>query len=84
MGGGENKKLKQKLVTLNSTNNITLNKEVESEKLKLLDDYKNHLQRKNKQSMVEETKSHSLLTNSNMEQTTTANDHEEQQKKAIV
>ena len=34
-------------MTLNSTNNISLNKEVESEKQKLLDDYKNHLHKNN-------------------------------------
>ncbi len=72
LSGQNHKKLKQKLMTLNSTNNITLNKEVESEKQKLLDDYKNHLH-KNKQSMVEETKSHTLLMSS-AEQTTTANE----------
>jgi hypothetical protein len=44
---GNNKKLKQKLITLNSSNNLILNKEVESEKQRLLEDYKNHL-KKNK------------------------------------
>lgn len=42
-----NKKLKQKLITMNTSNNLKLNKEVESDKMKLLEDYKNHL-KKNK------------------------------------
>lgn len=55
---GNNKKLKQKLITLNSSNNLILNKEVESEKQRLLEDYKNHLKKNkmNTQSMVEDNK----------------------------
>ena len=56
-----NKKLKQKLITLNSSNNLILNKEVESEKQRLLEDYKNHLKKNkggtgNTQSIVEDNK----------------------------
>ena len=55
---GNDKKLKQKLITMNSSNNMILNKEVETGKQKLLEDYKNHLKKNkvNTQSMVEESK----------------------------
>ena len=74
---GNNKKLKQKLITLNSSNNLILNKEVESEKQRLLEDYKNHLKKNkaNTQSMVEDNKLNTLLI-SNPDSTTTANEHE--------
>lgn len=76
----KNNKLKQKLITLNSSNNLLLNKEVDSEKQRLLDDYKNHL-KKNKQgtqSMLvsEDNKSHTLLMSNHPDSTTTANEHE--------
>jgi hypothetical protein len=50
---------------------------VESEKQRLLEDYKNHLKKNkaNTQSMVEDNKLNTLLI-SNPDSTTTANEHE--------